>query len=81
MSAIVTARGLGKLYRRRWALQDCSLEIPTGRVTGLVGPNGAGKTTLLSLMVGILTPTVGTIAGEGRLRRAGHPDLRRAHGR
>ena len=61
MSAIVTARGLGKQYRRRWALQDCSLEVPVGRVTGLVGPNGAGKTTLLSLMVGILTPTVGTI--------------------
>ncbi len=61
MSSIVTARGLGKRYRRRWALQDCTLEIPVGRVTGLVGPNGAGKTTLLSLMVGILTPTVGTI--------------------
>ena len=61
MTAIATARGLGKQYRRRWALQDCSLEIPVGGVTGLVGPNGAGKTTLLSLMVGILTPTVGTI--------------------
>jgi len=61
VSAIVTARGLGKQYRRRWALQDCSLEVPVGRVTGLVGPNGAGKTTLLSLMVGILTPTVGSI--------------------
>jgi ABC-2 type transport system ATP-binding protein len=62
VSAIVTARGLGKQYRRRrWALQDCTLEIPVGRVTGLVGPNGAGKTTLLGLIVGILTPTVGTI--------------------
>ena len=62
MSAIVAARGLGKKYgRRRWALRDCTLEIPAGRVTGLVGPNGAGKTTLLSLIVGILTPTSGTI--------------------
>jgi ABC-2 type transport system ATP-binding protein len=61
LSAVVTARGLGKRYRRRWALQDCTLEIPVGRVTGLVGPNGAGKTTLLGLVVGILTPTVGTI--------------------
>ena len=62
MSAIVAARGLGKKYgRRRWALRDCTLEIPAGRVTGLVGPNGAGKTTLLSLIVGILTPTNGTI--------------------
>jgi ABC-2 type transport system ATP-binding protein len=61
VNAIVKARGLGKQYRRRWALRDCTLEIPAGRVTGLVGPNGAGKTTLLSLMVGLLVPTVGTI--------------------
>jgi ABC-2 type transport system ATP-binding protein len=61
MSTVVAAQGLGKQYRRRWALRDCTLEIPTGRVTGLVGPNGAGKTTLLSLAVGLLTPTVGTI--------------------
>jgi ABC-2 type transport system ATP-binding protein len=61
VSAIVTTDGLGKRYHRRWALQDCTLEIPAGRVTGLVGPNGSGKTTLLSLMVGILAPTVGTI--------------------
>jgi ABC-2 type transport system ATP-binding protein len=61
VSAIAQARGLGKQYRRRWALRDCTLEIPAGQVTGLVGPNGAGKTTLLSLMVGILRPTVGTI--------------------
>ncbi|MDX6234525.1 MAG: type transport system ATP-binding protein, partial [Nocardioidaceae bacterium] len=62
MTVIVAARGLGKQYRRRrWALRDCTLEIPAGRVTGLVGPNGAGKTTLLSLMVGLLSPTAGTI--------------------
>jgi len=61
MSAVVVARGLGKQYRRRWALRDCTLEIPSGRVTGLVGPNGAGKTTLLSLAVGMLAPTTGTI--------------------
>ena len=61
MSAAVSARGLGKRYRRRWALRDCTLDIPRGRVTGLVGPNGAGKTTLLSLIVGMITPTTGTI--------------------
>jgi ABC-2 type transport system ATP-binding protein len=61
MSTAVAARGLGKQYRRRWALRDCTLEIPSGHVTGLVGPNGAGKTTLLSLAVGLLAPSVGTI--------------------
>jgi ABC-2 type transport system ATP-binding protein len=61
VTAVLQARGLGKRYRRRWALSDCTLEIPAGHVTGLVGPNGAGKTTLLSLAVGLLSPTAGTI--------------------
>jgi ABC-2 type transport system ATP-binding protein len=52
---------LGKRYGRRWALSDCTLQIPTGRVVGLVGPNGAGKTTLLHLAVGLLQPSSGTI--------------------
>ncbi|HEY1918302.1 MAG TPA: ABC transporter ATP-binding protein [Streptosporangiaceae bacterium] len=61
-TAVLEASGLGKRYGRRWALSDCTLTIPAGRVTGLVGPNGAGKTTLLHLAVGLLTPTAGTIA-------------------
>jgi ABC-2 type transport system ATP-binding protein len=61
VTAVLRAHGLGKRYRRRWALSNCTLDIPAGHVTGLVGPNGAGKTTLLSLGVGLLTPTAGTI--------------------
>jgi ABC-2 type transport system ATP-binding protein len=56
---------LGKRYGRRWALTDCTLSIPTGKVVGLVGPNGAGKTTLLHLAVGLLEPSAGTIAVLG----------------
>jgi ABC-2 type transport system ATP-binding protein len=37
------ATGLGKRYRRRWALRDCTLAIPTGRVVGLVGPTARAK--------------------------------------
>ncbi|HWF14792.1 MAG TPA: ABC transporter ATP-binding protein [Acidimicrobiales bacterium] len=61
MSAVLNAHRLGKRYGRRWALNECDLEIPAGHVVGLVGPNGAGKTTLLHLAVGLLTPTAGTI--------------------
>jgi ABC-2 type transport system ATP-binding protein len=55
------ADGLGKRYGTKWALQDCSLEIPAGTVTALVGPNGAGKTTLLQLAVGLTRPSAGAL--------------------
>ncbi len=42
MNAIET-RGLGKRYRRTWAVRDCDLTVPVGQVTALAGPNGAGK--------------------------------------
>ena len=72
MSIAVEARGLGKRYRRRWALSDCTLSIPSGRVTGLVGPNGAGKTTLLNLATGMLEPTTGSITVLGGVPGSGH---------
>ena len=59
MNAIET-RGLGKRYRRTWALRDCDLTVPAGQVTALAGPNGAGKTTLLRILAGLATPTAGT---------------------
>jgi ABC-2 type transport system ATP-binding protein len=61
VTAVLEASGLGKRYGWRWALSDCTLSIPAGKVVGLVGPNGAGKTTLLQLAVGLLQPTSGTV--------------------
>lgn|ERR1022692_1837467 len=61
MTGVIETDGLGKQYGRKWALQDCTLIIPEGKVVGLVGPNGAGKSTLLNLAVGLLAPTSGTI--------------------
>ncbi|MEU9675065.1 ABC transporter ATP-binding protein [Streptomyces sp. 35M1] len=55
------ARGLGKRYRRGWALRDCSFRIPAGRICGLVGPNGAGKSTLLGLATRQVQPTTGDL--------------------
>jgi ABC-2 type transport system ATP-binding protein len=80
MTAVIQASGLGKAYRRTWALRDCTLAIPEGHVVGLVGPNGAGKTTLLRLATGQLAPTRGTISVLGeppavsaaRLARVGY---------
>jgi ABC-2 type transport system ATP-binding protein len=80
MTAVIQTQGLGKRYRRLWALADCTLSVPAGHVVGLVGPNGAGKTTLLGLATGMLAPTTGTIevlggrpaAGPAQLARVGY---------
>jgi ABC-2 type transport system ATP-binding protein len=77
VTAVLQARGLGKRYRRRWALEDCSLAIPPGRVTGLVGPNGAGKSTLLQLAVGLLAPSAGSISVLGGEPGSGAEQLAR----
>jgi ABC-2 type transport system ATP-binding protein len=69
---VVEASGLGKRYGRSWALRECTLEIPAGRVSALVGPNGAGKTTLLNLAVGLSAPSAGAVTVLGG-RRAGSP--------
>ncbi|MDP4507955.1 ABC transporter ATP-binding protein [Nonomuraea turcica] len=65
MSSVLQAQGLGKKYGKRWALRDCTVDIPAGHVVGLVGPNGAGKTTLLKLASGQLEPTAGGITVLG----------------
>ncbi|MEV0805192.1 ABC transporter ATP-binding protein [Micromonospora sp. NPDC050200] len=61
MEIALEAEQLGKRYGRTWALRDCSLRLPAGRIAALVGPNGAGKSTLLHLAVGLLRPDAGTV--------------------
>ncbi|TDC90779.1 ABC transporter ATP-binding protein [Actinomadura sp. 7K507] len=75
MTAALQAQGLGKKYGKRWALSDCTLDIPAGRVVGLVGPNGAGKTTLLNLAVGQLAPSAGDIRVLGGRPASGPEQL------
>jgi ABC-2 type transport system ATP-binding protein len=72
---VLRAQGLGKRYKRKWALTNCTLEIEAGHVTGLVGPNGAGKSTLLNISSGMLEPTTGTIEVCGGLPGSGPEQL------
>ncbi|MGI5490018.1 ABC transporter ATP-binding protein [Microtetraspora malaysiensis] len=65
MTSVLQAQALGKKYGKRWALRECTIDIPAGHVVGLVGPNGAGKTTLLKLAGGQLEPTAGGITVLG----------------
>ncbi len=47
------------------AVDDVSLEIPSGKITALLGPSGCGKTTLLKMIAGLLAPTAGEIRFDG----------------
>jgi len=49
------------------ALDDVSLEIEKGSITGLVGRNGAGKSTLLKTLAGVVTPTSGSVQVDGKV--------------
>jgi ABC-2 type transport system ATP-binding protein len=72
MTALRT-QALGKRYHRLWALRNCTLALPAGRVIALVGPNGAGKTTLLRLIVGLIAPTTGSVEVVGQSPTANTP--------
>ena len=66
-SAVACVRDLVKNFKgaEKPALDGVSLEIPTGRVTGLVGPDGAGKTTLIRILAGLMAPDNGSVSVLG----------------
>jgi len=54
-------------HRDFWALRDVNLNVERGETLAVVGPNGSGKSTLLQIVSGILQPTSGRVATEGRI--------------
>jgi ABC-2 type transport system ATP-binding protein len=69
---VILARGLGRSFGRRRAVDGIDLAVRRGEVFGLLGPNGAGKSTLLRMLVGLLPPTAGSVEvlGHALPRRA-----------
>ena len=65
MAAILECRQLVKKYGSVQALNGIDLELPEGKIIGLLGPNGSGKTTLIKLASGLLQPTSGEILIDG----------------
>ena len=63
---MITCAGLTKRYGAVVAVDDLTVSVGPGRVTGLLGPNGAGKSTLLRLLLGLDRPTSGRALVGGR---------------
>jgi len=72
MDELIHIQGVSKSFGSTVALDDVTLEIPAGRIVGLVGPNGAGKTTLLRALTGEITyqGNIGVFGLEPRAQRA-----------
>ena len=68
---IIRTEGLTKQYGRITAVNGLSLNIPRGRIFGLLGPNGSGKTTLMSMLLGLVRPTAGRFTLFGQPPEAG----------
>src|SRR5580658_826613 len=62
----ISLRGISKQFGEFAAVDDVSLEIPTGALLALLGPSGCGKTTLLRIIAGLETPERGQVLFDGR---------------
>ncbi|MBQ2943280.1 MAG: ABC transporter ATP-binding protein [Ruminococcus sp.] len=65
--SILECKNLTKAYKRgKNVLDNMNLEIPEGKIIGLLGPNGCGKSTLIKLIAGLLVPNKGEILVDGK---------------
>jgi ABC-type branched-subunit amino acid transport system ATPase component len=65
-AAILSVQGVARSFGGIQAVDDCTFDVPPGRITGLIGPNGAGKTTVFNLITGFLSASHGSIRLRGR---------------
>jgi len=77
---MLDARNVTMRFGGLVAVNDASLSVPQGSITGLIGPNGAGKTTLFAVIAGFLKPTEGTVGFLGRDVTREQPHHRAAMG-
>ena len=61
MPISISVQGVRKVFGKSPALDGVTLDFSSGLMHGVIGPEGAGKTTLLRILLGLLTPTEGTV--------------------
>ncbi len=66
VDAVIDVQNVSKHFGGVYAVDQCSLQVARGSVTGLIGPNGAGKSTLFNLVAGNLVPDTGRIIFDGK---------------
>ncbi|PRR80109.1 putative ABC transporter ATP-binding protein YxlF [Clostridium liquoris] len=66
MDILLSTENLTKSYLGKKALNVVNIEIPKGKVVGILGPNGSGKTTLLKIIAGLLKPSSGKVLIDGK---------------
>ena len=59
--------GRRRFHEPFWAVKDVDLRVERGACLGLIGENGSGKTTLLRMLAGVIRPTSGAVAVQGRV--------------
>jgi simple sugar transport system ATP-binding protein len=77
---LLRVEAVSKSFGAVVALQDVSMVLASGEVTGLVGDNGAGKSTLVKIISGVLRPDTGSVEFEGARVNFASPAEARAHG-
>ncbi len=65
MSNVVEIKNLSKSYGKKEIIKDMNLDIPKGKIVGLLGPNGSGKSTMIKLINGLLNPNSGEVLING----------------
>mgnify|MGYP002735288367 CR=1 FL=1 len=66
MNAIIDVQHVHKAFGGLQVLNDCSIQVEKGSITGLIGPNGAGKSTLFNIIAGALSLDSGKILLDGK---------------
>ncbi|MBU6450157.1 MAG: ABC transporter ATP-binding protein [Cyanobacteria bacterium REEB67] len=75
MDNIIEVRGLRKEFGKALAIEDLSFDVKRGEILGFLGANGAGKTTTIFMLLGLITPTAGSIKILGEEMRTNRVNI------